>query len=309
MTLRWPRNGNTWGWLSLGAAPLLLLLIHTALGLRPEHVVLTAACVALSWVGPRARSFLALAAPFVITGLAYDFLRLFIHLRGDVHVGDLYAAERLLFGVPTALGRVALSEVVAKATHPVLDVVTGLVYIFYLVELFAVGGYLWFKDRRRMQRLAWTFALASLLGWITWIAWPAAPPWYVDLHGMGPADLSVPSNPAGGSRFDELLGVNVFASFYARSSNVFGAMPSLHVGYAVLPALATWTLGGKLRTFTAVWAGLMAFSAVYLRHHYILDVLAGIATALVADALVRMAQRAPAESESRVDDVSTEVSA
>ncbi|EYF05597.1 phosphatase PAP2 family protein [Chondromyces apiculatus] len=298
-----------WAWASLGLGPLLLLLIHATLGLRPEHVLLTGCCVALAWVGPRARGFLALAAPFVLTGLAYDFLRLFIHLRGEVHVGDLYAAEQTLFGVPTTLGRVAVSELLARTTHPLLDALTGLVYIFYLIELFAVGGTMWFRDRQRMQRLAWSFALASLLGWVVWVVWPAAPPWYVDVHGTGPALLTAPSSPAGGARFDALFGVNVFATFYARSSNVFGAMPSLHVAYAILPALATWTLGGKIRAFTAVWAVLMAFSAVYLRHHYILDVLAGALTALLADRLVCAAQRTAVAPDPQRDRASTEVSA
>lgn len=292
MKLRPTGYGSAWAWASLGVAPLLLLLIHATLGLRPEHLFFVGAFLVLAWAGPRARRFSAIAAPFVLTGLAYDHLRLFIHLRGEIHVADLLEAERALFGVSTGAGVMPLSEIVARATHPALDALTGAVYILYLIQVFAIGAYLYFRDQERMERLAWGFAAASLLGWIIWIAWPAAPPWYVDIHGAGPALLDAPSNPAGGARFDALFGVRVFHTFYARSSNVFGAMPSLHVGYAMLPALAAWSLGGRLRAFTAGWAAVMAFSAVYLRHHYILDVIAGAAVAFAADRAVLAAQRA-----------------
>ena len=55
---------------------------------------------------------------------------------------------------------------------------------------------------------------------------PAEPP-----TGDGPADLAALPSPAGTARFDALLGIHYFASFYARNTNVFGAMPSLHASY------------------------------------------------------------------------------
>ncbi|TKD12270.1 phosphatase PAP2 family protein [Polyangium fumosum] len=308
MKLRPTGDGSTWVWASLGGAPLLLLLIHATLGLRPEHFFFVGMFLVLVWAGPRARRFAAIAAPFVLTGLAYDFLRLFIHLRGEVHVADLLEAERSLFGVGTSAGRVPISELVARATHPALDALTGVVYLLYLIQVFAVGAYLYVRDQERMQRLAWAFAAASLFGWIIWIAWPAAPPWYVDLYGAGPAVLDAPSNPAGGARFDALFGVHIFHTFYARSSNVFGAMPSLHVGYAVLPALVSWSLGGRLRAFTVAWAAVMAFSAMYLRHHYILDIIAGVMVAFAADRVVLFVQRALLEPAPRKNGASPEVS-
>jgi len=248
--------------------------------------------VVLAWAGPRARRFSALGAPFVATGIAYDYLRLFIHLRGEVHVGDLHAAERFLFGVPTASGRVALSDLVAAAVHPSLDVVCGVAYILYLLQVFGVGAWLVRRDEARVRRLAWSFALASVIGWAVWVLWPAAPPWYVDAYGTGPAVLDAAPSAAGAARFDAIFGIHLFTSFYARSSNVFGAMPSLHVGYALLPVLATWSMRGWPRRLTLAWVALMAFAAVYLRHHYILDVVAGLAVALFADTVVCAVLRA-----------------
>lgn len=308
MQLRPTGYGRAWAWMSLGVTPLLLALIHLTIGLRPEHFVFTAFFLGLAWAGPRARRFSALTAPFVLTGLAYDFLRLFLHFRPEIHVGDLFEAERAIFGVGTAAGRVAISDIISAEIHPALDLACGLTYILYLIQVFAMGAYLYFRDEERMQRLAWSFTVASALGWITWLVWPAAPPWYVDLYGTGPAVLAAVPSPAGAARFDALLGVSLFSSFYARSANVFGAMPSLHVGYALLPALATWSLGGRLRWLTAGWVALMAFAAVYLRHHYVLDVVGGMVVAVIADGGVRAAQHALAGREAHPNGASIEVS-
>jgi membrane-associated phospholipid phosphatase len=62
----------------------------------------------------------------------------------------------------------------------------------------------------------------------------------------------------------------------------------LHAAYSTLVACIAWPLGGWLRAATVAFAVSIAFAAVYLRHHYILDVVAGAALgALVATLLTR----------------------
>jgi inositol phosphorylceramide synthase catalytic subunit len=275
-----------WAWAALAVFPGMLGLVHLGIGLRPEHFVLTGVFAALSLMGPGARRFVVMGAPMWCTGLAYDFLRLVTHLRPEVHVADLWHAERRWFGVELETGRVAWADLVASSTHPVLDAITGGVYILYLIAPFSLATYLYFRDYDEGWRLSLGFLAASLLGWVIWLAWPAAPPWYVDTYGLGPADPSALPSAAGAARFDELFGIRLLTDFYSKSSNVFGAMPSLHAGYGLLPLLATWRIGGKLRAAAAVWAALMCYAAVYLRHHYVLDVVAGLLVVVVADQLV-----------------------
>jgi membrane-associated phospholipid phosphatase len=215
------------------------------------------------------------AAPFFFSGLCYETYRRFVHLRGDVHVGDLFALEARLFGVTTAGGTRALSDVIAAHTHPLLDLVAGFTYFLFMLEVFGVAIYLFFRARPKMFDLSVSFVLMNFVGWGLWLVYPAAPPWYVDVYGLGPAVLDAPSSAAGLLRVDDVLGVPLAASFYSQSANVFGAMPSLHVAYATLVAWMVFSLGGKLRALTLAFAVSMAFSAVYLRHHYILDVIAG----------------------------------
>jgi membrane-associated phospholipid phosphatase len=280
-----------WRWVATIFFPGHLLLTAATMGVRWEHLLIDGVFVVLAWAGPRAREFSLLAIPFALTALMYDYFRLVQHMRAAVHVADLYNAEMFWFGIDTSAGRQILPEFWrARASAP-LDLICGFAYIFYLYELPLVGVYLYFQDKARMSLLLWSFFAVNLVGMATWLLYPAAPPWYVEQYGLGPAVLDAVPSAAGAARFDALLGVSYFESFYARSSNVFGAMPSLHVSYSVLVVLAVLGFGWRWVASTGAFALLVAFAAVYLGHHYVLDVVAGIVYAVCAYALVALLQR------------------
>jgi membrane-associated phospholipid phosphatase len=100
-------------------------------------------------------------------------------------------------------------------------------------------------------------------------------------NGFDPV-LTTPGNVAGLSRFDHLINFPVFASIYGRNSNVFAALPSLHSSYLVIALF--YSIKGKspvlIITVIALFMVGIWCTAVYTAHHYILDVLAGIACAL-----------------------------
>ncbi len=57
--------------------------------------------------------------------------------------------------------------------------------------------------------------------------------------------------------------------------------PSLHVSLSFLTALAVGHCVRPMRAAVLVWAGLVAVSTVFVRQHYAVDVIAGIALAFV----------------------------
>ena len=146
--------------------------------------------------------------------------------------------------------------------------------------MFAMGGVVLIA--------AVVFLVVNAMGVITYLVYPAAPPWYVLQYGPGPADLTAPPSPAGTARFDALLGINYFASFYSRNTNVFGAMPSLHAAYPFMVVFYVWNKGWTWRVLAAAFSALVSFSAIYLTHHYILDVLAGMVFAIAAYLVVEL---------------------
>jgi inositol phosphorylceramide synthase catalytic subunit len=237
-------------------------------------------------------TFGAYAAPFVATGLGYEVLRGIIHQRGAahfaaVHVEDLYDLDARLFSLPASEGVRSLTDFIGAHPHPILDVVCGAAYLLFLIEVFGIAAYLFFRARPKMLEISSGFFALNVAGWIIWLLYPAAPPWYVDQYGFGPVVQDAASNPAGLLRLDALLHTPIAATFYAKSANVFGAMPSLHVAYVTLVACVAWPLGGALRAFTLFFAALIAFSAVYLRHHYVIDIVAGMVLAVAVSMAMR----------------------
>ena len=162
-----------------------------------------------------------------------------------------------------------------------LDFYTGVIYLLYLAEIFFVITFLFFKDREMMLCCTWGFFWIHILGFATWVIFAAAPPWYVQEYGLGPAVMNAAPSVAGAMRFDNLVGIDVFAGWYSRNINIFGAMPSLHCALPTMLALNMFHVGKRYAIPASVFAVSMYFSALYLNHHYILDILVGILYASV----------------------------
>jgi membrane-associated phospholipid phosphatase len=261
-----------------------LTFIQLTMGVRAEHIVLATVYVSLVVVGGRAFRFLGLFLPCVLTGIIYDSFRVFGDIRGEIHVADLHNAELSLFGIG---GQVPADWFMAH-THPALDLVCGLSYILYLYIPLVFAIVLFFRDQPRMLLVGMAFFMTNILGMIVYLAYPAAPPWYVHEHGLGAANLAVLPSAAGAVRFDHLLGIDYFTNFYKRSANVFGAMPSLHVAYPMSTFFALRGLGKRWSVPVLLFSLVVGFAAVYLQHHYFIDVIAGFACAVGGFALAKL---------------------
>lgn len=264
-----------------------LILVGVFGRLRAEHIVGDVLLAGLPWLGRRGHDFIRAAFPLWVTGVILDNQRIWLAYKGEVHVADLHAFELALFPAP---GGVTWPEWFAKNTHPVLDLVAGLPYATYIFQYLGVAFVLYFLRRERCVTAAWIFLVANVVAAACYFFYPAAPPWYVIEHGLGPANPNAPPSPAGGLRFDALVGIDWFATLYARGPNTFGAMPSMHAAYPLITALLTWDLGRAWRVSTLFYTAAMWFGALYLQHHYVVDILAGIVIALGATWLVSAVQ-------------------
>ncbi|XXF78615.1 phosphatase PAP2 family protein [Myxococcaceae bacterium GXIMD 01537] len=289
MISRSPSKAGALVWLAtiLGASHLAFV---TFVGrLRWEHVAADMLLVGLAWFGPRSRNFLRGALPLWMVGMLMDSQWLWLGLRGTIHTGDLWALEQALFPAKVNGAESTWPGFFNIHTTPVLDFLCGFAYAAYLAEVFLVAVFFFAKKSPRFEQLCWAFFVVNALGVATYMLYPAAPPWYVLKYGMGPADLTALPSAAGAARFDALFGISYFANFYARNPNVFGAMPSLHAAYPVLILWQVWHRGWVWRVGAAAFSALVSFSAIYLTHHYILDVTAGTFAALAACAVVDFA--------------------
>ncbi len=237
--------------------------------------------------------------PLALVAFLYDTMR-FVKNVGltpeRVHLCDLREAEMALFGVAVGDGPMGtLHDLVQARPSLALDALCAIPYGTYIYAVIGAAVYLYRRDFLRMQRFAWTFLLLNLAGFITYHVYPAAPPWYFHAHGCV-VDLAAHASAGPNlARVDALMGVDYFHGFYGRSNDIFGAVPSLHVAYPTLLAIETWPyLGLAPRVIAVAYASLMCVAAVYLDHHWVIDVLVGLAYTAALLTLVRRFFRPPA---------------
>jgi membrane-associated phospholipid phosphatase len=132
------------------------------------------------------------------------------------------------------------------------------------------------------------------MGFATYFVYPAAPPWWVTANGLGATPVRIHPGAAATVRFDALLGIHFFENMYRNGIDVFGSYPSLHVSYPFLALVLAFRYRELhwARVPTALFFLLICLSAVYLQHHYVTDVVLGIAYAVVALAGVLAFERA-----------------
>jgi len=262
----------------------LLLALHD---LRPEHLLAIAIALVLSFWSDGSRRLARVGLPYVLYGLVYDSMRWYEdYIRSPViHLREPYDFDLRFFGIHG----LTPNEWLQQHTSRVLDLFCGLAYtpFFFIGESIILSIYLAFSGRLRVgERFTWAFVIANFIGFSCYYIYPAAPPWYVADHGFV-VDMTVHASPAGAIRFDQLIGIPLMQGFYGKSADVFGAIPSLHIVYPFLAMMYGW----RLRRFRPVAVGyfvLVCFSAVYLNHHYLIDIFVGLAIALPVMAGARL---------------------
>jgi membrane-associated phospholipid phosphatase len=279
------RARSLWGpWWPLPAGlPLAYVLAVAAAGdFRPEHGVIVLVSGALAYGSERTKRFFQYAVPYLMVAIGYDAVRYVRPLMvgpDDVLGCGLRSAELVFFRVAPD---VTYQDWFAAHHHAVFDLLFAVPYLIFAYVPFAYALYLYFVDRPRMQHFLWAFAVGNFISFTTWMLVPAAPPWYLRAHGCT-IDLSAVPSPAALSRVDTLLGMTYFHDFYSRASSVFGALPSMHCAFPLIGLLTAWRAAGwRTRPIHIAYTVVMATAAVYLDHHWVLDVLAGWLVALIA---------------------------
>jgi hypothetical protein len=265
-----------------------LLFSYLLIGFRSEQLVLIGLCNACYFLNATTRRFITGFSIFVVFWVLYDYMKAFPNYDyRAVDIAQIYQAEKSLFGIQADGRLLTPNEFWQFHGTPFLDVLCGVFYLCWVPVPLGFAGYLFFRNRRLFFEFSLTFLLVNILGFMAYYLHPAAPPWYVQQHGLGFQPLTMGST-AGLAKFDRFFGVHVFESIYAKNSNIFAAMPSLHSAYPVI--VLFYALKNKSGLFNLAFAVVMGgiwFAAVYTSHHYVLDVLAGITIALIGVALVR----------------------
>ena len=265
---------------------LLLYLLFQGLfvGLTPMHFILVALIDGLIFASRTTRQLAMALLPFILFAISYDWMRLYPNYKvNPIDTRALYEAELSLFGITSGGETMIPGAFFNTHNAPVADLMAGFFYLCWVPVPVAFALWLFFRRQREVcLHFTLVFLFVNLIGFCIYYIHPAAPPWYVLQHGFDPI-LSTPGDVAGLSRFDALVGVPVFASIYVNNANIFAAVPSLHAAYmfiATIYAVKSRQPRLLIAVFVFITLGIW-WTAVYSCHHYIIDVLLGIATALV----------------------------
>lgn len=270
------------GWGALSPLPFVLwpaLMLLTG-ERRWDYFAFPVLCVGLAFGHAWTKRLFVGLYPIGLLALVYDGMR-FVKDVGvtpeRLHICDLRAID-MGFGSVTVDGaRGTVHEWLQAHSSLTLDVLCAIPYGTFIFATLGFAIYLYTKDPVALRRFGWTFFLLNVAGFVTYHLYPAAPPWYFHAHGCS-VDLAAHASEGPNlARVDAWMGIRYFGSLYGRSSDVFGSVPSLHVAYPMLVVLCGWRAFGRIaRGLSLVFLISMCFSAVYLDHHWIVDVILGL---------------------------------
>jgi hypothetical protein len=259
-----------------------LLLSHFLIGFKSDQLILVLIFNLNFYISRFSRKFILGFSIFIVYWIIFDFMKAFPNYEyHSVSTSALYNLEKSFFGIHSNGMILTPNEYLKNHTHAYVDVISGIFYLLWIPVPLFFAGYLFFKDRLQFVYFSSTFVLVNFIGFVIYYLYPAAPPWYIQLHGFN-FIAHTPGNTGGLGRFDTQVGIPIFKSIYSKSSNVFAAMPSLHSSYPVIVLFYGLKnrLGAVNIFFTIVMLGIW-FTAIYTSHHYVLDVLAGICCACI----------------------------
>ncbi len=236
--------------------------------LTPDTLFLVLLAIAI--VFGQARAFVYRFLPFVALLLVYDSFRSIADdLNSFVHFTEMIQADRWLFG-----GYLPTATLQSWWWHGVVQWYDFYFYFLYTMH-FVVPILLAVLIWKIRESLYWPFVGALVIlsfgAFITYIFFPAAPPWMAsDLGYIEPIHRV-------SSDIWFAMGIQNFSTVYGNlSPNKVAAVPSLHAAYPVLlllfaAKLFTWRKMWWLVFYpVSVWIGIF-----YLGEHYVVDAILG----------------------------------
>lgn len=225
----------------------------------------------------QARAFLVRFLPFIALLLVYDSFRgIADDLNKTVHFVEMINFDKWMFNgtLPTAW----LQQHMWFGHVQWYDFYFYFLYTLHFVMPIGVAILFWLKR----PKLYWPFVVGlvglSFAAFITYVAFPAAPPWMAsDLGYIDPIHRI-------SSDIWAAMGVENFSEVYSKlSPNPVAAVPSLHAAYPTIFVLFMTKAFGWRRTWwlwlypLTLWLGI-----TYLGEHYVFDWLLGALYAFAA---------------------------
>jgi membrane-associated phospholipid phosphatase len=199
-----------------------------------------------------------------------------------IHQGKDY--DRLLISVDQWLCGVNPTEWLVRLSNPFLTETLQISYSLFYVLFIAAGLELYLKkEYPRWRYFRFTIVYGFFISYLAYFLFPAVGPRFT-LHDFSKIDTELPGfwvTPA--LRWF----VNIFESIHGGMSNSLAmasaqrdVFPSGHTMLTLAAIVLSWRYRLKVRPYILIIGILLIFATVYLRYHYLIDILAGALLAI-----------------------------
>ncbi len=230
-------------------------------------------------------------APFTIIMWAFESMETYTGLIRKTGIDTaLYRMDLRLFGVEPTVW-------VGRLSHPLLTDWMSLAYGLYFILPMLVAFALSLRGRRQdLQELSTAVILQMGIGFVLFLVFPAGPPRFYAPFLRGGGGFS----PLHLHSLTGLYEVQQTAFDTVDPLRIRSAFPSLHCSIALLTLFYAWRFGDALfprRPRLYFWiclplVGSLWLSTIYLRHHWVPDIAAGLLLGLASATLAPRLRKA-----------------
>lgn len=261
------------------AAVIGLLLVKRSIW-TPDTLLIV--IIGIGLVFGRAREFIRRFVPFLGLLIVYDSFRSIADdLNKNVHFVEMINFDRWLTSgnLPT----VWLQNQLWHGAVSWYDFYFYFLYTLHFLMPLIVGLVLWKFKPRLYWPFVWTIVGVSFAAFVTYVIFPAAPPWLAKDTGYIVEPLRRISSDVWYA-----MGVVDFSALYKNiSPNAVAAVPSLHSAYPLIAALFVVKAFGRRAAAVMIYPISMWLGVVYMGEHYVFDVVAAVIYVAIVLYLVR----------------------
>ena len=214
--------------------------------------------------------------PFVAVLLTYESFRgLVPKLNTHVNFNFMIHMDRVLSF--SYLPTIELQKILWHGSLSWYDYVLYIFYMMHFVLPFTMAIIIWKLRSKSYWEYVVSFAVTSYAGFLTFLLFPAAPPWMASDKGLIPQIVRIQP------KVWDSLAIKSAPGLYDKiSPNPVAAVPSLHAAFATLFVLFVYKLfGKKWGRLAMLYPVAIYFGTVYQGEHYLFDELAGGLLALI----------------------------
>ena len=255
-----------------------LLYLMIVAGLWPTFDLVIVGIALLALILGRGRLFLRDWIPFLLIFLAWEAMRgLADNFGASVHSDSVIAIERAIsFGIVPTVELQRLLYVPGRVSF--IDVATSLLYAGHFVFPLGIAFVFWLRDRALYYRFAVTLLAMALAAFVVYLLLPVAPPRFAYQHGE-----ALPVTDIIGQTIINLrLQIGADWVYQNLNPNDNAAFPSLHAAFPTLAFFFVRRRYPRAAWLVALYGLAVWFAIVYTGHHYVVDIIGGVAFAAVA---------------------------